>query len=185
MENSLIQDILFYGFAIPAVVLALAVVLSHRILRAAVYLTAVLVTSAAFYLMLGMEFLAAVQILVYVGGIVILLVFAVMLTGSVELREESPSKSRMIVGASAAIGFMVLNLAVFSNAEFAVSSASQVPDDVRAIGLSLLDYGGNGHLLPFELISLLLLSALVGGIVIARKTPEPCDEPATAGGEQS
>ena len=74
------SDMLFYLFASAAIVAALAAVTSRRILRAAVYLMFVLINTAALYALLGAYFLAGLQLLVYVGGIVVLIVFAVMLT---------------------------------------------------------------------------------------------------------
>ncbi|OFZ20407.1 MAG: hypothetical protein A2X94_08300 [Bdellovibrionales bacterium GWB1_55_8] len=169
--NEAILTVLFYSFAAFSVLLALAVVTSRRILRAAVYLMGVLVSSAALFLMLGAEFLAGVQILVYVGGIVVLLVFAVMLTRSVELLEDRPSMIRKLTGFLAAGSFFAVSVAVLSMTQFPVLRDGARPDsNVAAIGRKLLDYGPEGYVLPFEVISLLLLSAVIGGIVIARKT---------------
>ena len=74
--------VLFYGMAVAAVFFAVATVISRHIFRSAVYLMCVLLAGAGFYLLLGAEFLAGVQVLVYVGGIVVLLAFVVMLTST-------------------------------------------------------------------------------------------------------
>ena len=113
MINQAVTNLLFYVFAGLAVFFAIAVVSSRRILRAAVYLMSVLAMSAGFYVLLGAEFLAGVQILVYVGGIVILLVFAVMLTRSAELLEDKPSLTRKALGLLAAGGFFAMTVGLF------------------------------------------------------------------------
>ena len=172
-------------FAIAAVLLALAVVRSRRLLRAAVYLMGVLVVSAGLYVMLGGEFLAGIQVLVYVGGIVILIVFAIMLTRSAELLEDQPSMSRRIVGGITALLFLGLTAITLWMTPFTnIGEAPSGGDAARPIGQKLLDPGTNGYVLAFELISLLLLAATIGGIVVARKTPPP-SQPFTSGGDQT
>ncbi len=176
MIENIVHTTLFYLFAAFAVLCALAMVSTHRILRAALYLMGVLGASAAFYVLLGAEFLAGVQILVYVGGIVILLVFAVMLTSSNNLIEEKPSLLRKLVALILSASFFGISSGIFLGATFNVSSrlsgasSEKIQDTTAAIGRALLDQGEKGYVLPFEIISLLLLSALIGGIVIARKT---------------
>ena len=86
MISDAAYTLLFYAISIITIVFALAVTMSRSLLRAAVYLMMVLLTSACLYIMLDAEFLAGIQVLVYVGGIVVLIVFAVMLTRSAELR---------------------------------------------------------------------------------------------------
>ncbi|HLE01062.1 MAG TPA: NADH-quinone oxidoreductase subunit J [Bdellovibrionota bacterium] len=162
---------LFYVLAACSVLLALAVVTTRRILRAAVYLMGVLLMSAGFFLLLGAEFLAGVQILVYVGGIVVLLVFAVMLTRSVELLEEEPGIGRKLLAYVVAAGFLIMNVALLATTEFRVLREGALPtNNTAALGRKLLDYGPQGYALPFEVLSILLLAAMIGGIVIARKT---------------
>ncbi len=94
-----------------AILAALAVVNARRLLRAAIYLMGVLLASAGLYVMLGAEFLAGVQVLVYVGGIVVLIVFAIMLTRSADLLEDNPSLVRKLLGAVASIGFLLVTVA--------------------------------------------------------------------------
>ena len=169
--NNAVLNLLFYAFALISIVLAISVVTTRKILRAAVYLMGVLVASAAFFLLLDAEFLAGVQILVYVGGIVVLLVFAVMLTRSVELLEDHPSKLRMLLGFVAAASFLGMTVGIFQMSEFPLlKSGVRNGTDTMELGRKLLDYGPQGYALPFEIISLLLLAAVIGGIVIARKT---------------
>jgi len=172
MEN-IVANILFYSLAAVSVSLALSVVLTRRILRAAVYLMGVLVMSAGFFLMLEAEFLAGVQILVYVGGIVVLLVFAVMLTRSVELLEEVPAFGRKVMAFLVAAAFFGMTVWLFQGTDFTPIMQGSMPvENTAAIGRKLLDAGEKGYVLPFEIISLLLLAALIGGSLIARKAPK-------------
>lgn len=168
----------FYFIAFLIVLLALATIFTKQILRSAVYLMGVLTLSAGLYLLLGAEFLAGVQVLVYVGGIIILLVFAVMLTHSEDLIEDRPSMGRKIFGAIAAIGFFGSSLWVLSQSALANDFAmpalpSETAFSTATIGKALLSTESTGFLVPFELISILLLAVLIAGIVIARKEKLP------------
>lgn len=177
------STILFYVLGAAAVLLALAVVNSRRLLRAAIYLMGVLGMSAGLYILLGAEFLAGIQVLVYVGGIVVLIVFAVMLTRSADLLVDKPTLGRMALGGIASISFMVLTASIFWSTDFqSLQPADPPADNTLAIGKQLLDTGAAGYVLPFEIVSLLLLAAVIGGIVIARKTP-PRNQPLTSGGD--
>ena len=176
--------VLFYVFAAIAIVGAITVTTSRRLLRAAVYLMGVLLVSAAMYVMLDAEFLAGIQVLAYVGGIVVVIVFAVMLTQSAHLQLDTPPRYRKIAAAMAAIAFAVISSAALLLSNFNIPQNTAIPaDNAKAIGLQLLSRGPNGYVLPFEIISILLLAAVIGGIVIARKTPPP-DQPFTSGGDR-
>lgn len=176
--------VLFYALSAAAVLLALAVVNERKLLRAAVALMGVLAVSAGLYIMLDAEFLAGVQVLVYVGGIVVLIVFAVMLTRSAELLEDRPPVHRAVFGALASIGFLAPTAWLLATSRYMAPGAGAAPplDDAAIIGQRLLDYGPQGYVLPFEVISLLLLAAVIGGIVVARKT-KPAEQPFTSGGD--
>lgn len=182
MSEGLIETVLFYTIAATAIVFALITVTARRMLRAAVALMFVLVLSAGFYVMLAAEFLAGVQVLVYVGGIVVVIVFVIMLTTSVDLLEERPARARKALGSLAGLGFFGSAAAVFTTAGFPTAEDAATAESARAIGTALLDYGPNGYVLPFEIISLLLLAAIVGGIAVARKSPPP-GQPLTSGGD--
>lgn len=170
----------FYVFGAIALVLALAVVLSPKLLRAAVYLTGMLITGAAFYVMLGAHFLAAIQVLVYVGGIVVLMVFAIMLTTALGGDEPHPTARRVLWGiVGAAIFFGVAGATMIATKWAPAAQPPRVTaDDAKAIGTSLLDYGATGYVLPFEVVSLLLLAVIVVGTVLARRTEAKDGRPA-------
>ena len=102
-NNEILYTALFYALSLAAVLSALLMVCTKKILRSAAYLMAVLSMTAGYYMLLGQEFMAGVQILVYVGGIVVLFVFAVMLTRSVELDEATEG----VIGVALTIGGIV------------------------------------------------------------------------------
>jgi len=177
------NTILFYVLGAVAVLLALALVNARRLLRAAIYLMGVLAASAGLYILLGAEFLAGIQVLVYVGGIVVLIVFAVMLTRSADLLVDKPTLGRMVLGGATSIAFLILSATTLWFSDFGVIHDGAAPkDNTLAIGKQLLDTGAGGYVLPFEIISLLLLGAIIAGIVIARKVP-PRNQPLTSGGD--
>jgi NADH-quinone oxidoreductase subunit J len=179
-----VSTVMFYGLSAAIIGLALAAVNARQLLRAALGLMGMLALSAGLYVMLRAEFLAGVQILVYVGGIVVLIVFAIMLTRSSELLEDHPLPLTRLLGAIASILFMLISSFALRATRFPVAtSVGPAGDDIRAIGLALLDRGAAGYLLPFEVISLLLLVAVIGGTVVARKTP-PRNQPFTTGGDR-
>jgi NADH-quinone oxidoreductase subunit J len=176
-----LANVVFYLTVAVSLWLAWSVVSSRRNLRAAVSLMGVLGASAALYLLLGFPFLAGVQVLVYVGGIVVLLVFAVMLTRSQELLEDHPSDLRHKIGVVAAGAFFATHLWVLRSMPPLPQPRRSLPaSDTEMIGQALLGTGADGYALPFEVISLLLLTAMVGGIVIARKTGSPQQDAALA-----
>ena len=173
----LTQTIIFYLLGGVAIFGAIAVVAAKRILRSAVALAATLVSTAGLYILLDYDFIAGIQLLVYVGGIVVLIVFAVMLTSSLELVEVHPPLRRRALAALASALFLVTALAALSLTDFKLTTEGSPPGNIAAeLGRKLLDTGAGGYVLPFEIISLLLLAAVLGGIVVARgKRDDPAD----------
>jgi NADH-quinone oxidoreductase subunit J len=184
MINDAAYTLLFYFFAVFTIVFALAVTISRRLLRAAVYLMMALLAIACLYIMLDAEFLAGIQVLVYVGGIVVLIVFAIMLTRSAELQLDKPPLHRKISAGLASLAFAIMTIWIFRTSGFPIvkSDTTALPNNTEQIGLKLLDYGSTGYILPFEIISVLLLAAIIGSVVVARKTPPP-EQPFTTGGD--
>ena len=164
------EKIIFYLIAAVIIVFSVLTVTSRKILRAAVYLLFVLMATAGLYFMLNYNFLAAVQLTVYSGGIVVLIVFAVLLTAHMEHKLEAPSKLKSITAGLLAIGGMVVTLFAMRSFPFVEVESSTAAYDVKAIGYKLLSYGDYGYVLPFEVISVLLLAAMVAAIIIAKKS---------------
>ena len=162
---------MFYLFASIIVIFSILTVTSRRILRSAVFLLFVLIATSAFYFMLRYTFLAAVQLALYAGGIVVLIIFSILLTSHISERfPQIPFKkaffSALVAGIGAALSIIAILQYDFKQ-EFTATGTEEVP--VRDIGLSLMNYGEGGFVLPFEVISILLLAAMFGAIVIAKK----------------
>jgi NADH-quinone oxidoreductase subunit J len=170
----------FFWLALMCGLFAVATVATKHILRSAISLMAVLLLSAGLYLLLGAEFLAGVQVLVYVGGVVVLLVFAVMLTKTEALNEDRPSLTRKALGFFSAASFFTVSAWAMNDVPVMSATIENTPlAGVKEIGRAFLDYTASGYVLPFEVISLLLLAVLIAGIVLARKdglTDEPAKE---------
>ncbi len=140
---------------------------SRRMLRSVIYLLFVLTGVAGLFFLIDYNFLAAIQLTVYAGGIVVLIIFSVLLVHHIELRLELSSPVRQL--ASAILCLLGIGLVLYTvyNHEFPVSDADIVITTAD-VGNKLLHYEEGGFILPFEVISVLLLAAMIGGIVIAK-----------------
>lgn len=167
--------IVFYLLASLTLVSGLLAVLTRQIFRAAIFLLFSLFGIAGLYFWMQYEFIAAVQVVVYAGGITVLIIFSIFLTqqaGSL-LPKTNPTRnflSALACGAGFALTAMQIYLHSFSK-----TAAAPVEPSVVNIGNSMLGVTAGGYALPFEVISILLLAALVACIVIAMKskTSEP------------
>ena len=156
---------IFYMLAAFTVWAAAVVVLGKNIVRAAVALIFTFCGMAALYVLLDAEFLAAVQVLIYVGGITILLLFAIMLTSRISSATARVINDQVILSAIAAAGLLVgLTYAAMRGIP-ALSGPPQLPETTPFLGRALL----TTYALPFEVVSILLLAGMVGAIVLARK----------------
>lgn len=161
--------IIFFILATAIVVFSILSIFSRRILRAAIYLLFVLVAMAGLYYMMNFQFLAAVQLMLYAGGIVVLIIFSILLTSQIDSKLQAPKGSHLLAGAITAVTGIVLSSIIILPFTFKPSPENAVGTDMRTIGLQLMDTGVHGYALPFEVISILLLAALVGSIFIAQK----------------
>jgi len=168
------STIIFYLLAALTLVSGLLSVSTRQIFRAAIYLLFSLIGIAGIYFWLDYQFIAAVQIVVYVGGIVVLIIFSIFLTQQAGEKLAKQKIGRKIFSALAAFcGFALTMLQVYQH-EFYEPSETAVSPTVFDIGKKMLSVNDKGYALPFEVISMLLLAALVGCIVIAlRNKPEP------------
>jgi len=161
--------IMFY--LLSAVILGCAVlsVTTRKILRAATFLLFVLIATAGLYFLLEVFFLGAVQLMLYAGGIVVLIVFSILLTHNIDHKFESLElKKKIFTGLASAIGAVVCLIAI-NQTTFTATQSPAMSTNVRQFGLQLLSYGNYGYVLPFEVISILLLAAMVAAIMIAKK----------------
>jgi NADH-quinone oxidoreductase subunit J len=161
--------IIFFVLAAAIVVFSILSITSRRILRAAIYLLFVLVAMAGLYYMMNFQFLASVQLILYAGGIVVLIIFSILLTSQINSRLDPPKRGHLVLGAVTAVGGIVLASLTILQFTFKPADTAAIGTDMRTIGLQLLDTGIHGYALPFEVISILLLAALVGSIFIAQK----------------
>ncbi len=161
------ERVFFYIFAVIIIVFAIASVTSKKILRAIMYLLMSLLAIAALYFMMDYAFLGAVQMAVYAGGIIILFIFSVLLIHHVEGEIEEPSKMRKIGMALLSLLGLGISLATIYSFDFKVATKTATTS-VENIGKGLLNYGEGGFILPFEVISILLLAAMIGAIIIAK-----------------
>jgi NADH:ubiquinone oxidoreductase subunit 6 (subunit J) len=159
----------FYTFAALAVVGAVGVVVARRVFHSALFLVLTLASLAGVFIILGADFLGAVQIVVYVGAITVLVLFGIMLTPrNVEL-SDVVTVGRAASGLFAAGALLVVSVVVLATSVWPRSLVTPIPDrpTIEAIGRGLF----STYVLPFEIASVLLLIAMIGAIVIAREEP--------------
>jgi len=168
------QNISFGILALVATVAALRVVTTRNVVHAALYLVVVLASVGALYVLLAAEFVAAVQILIYIGAIVVLFLFGIMLTRpSIGSDAGLDNDQRWIAGVSGLYLFGPLStVLVDSFADDHLPSLEGVSREAltaeRGTG-AVGDAIFSTYLIPFEVVSVLLLAALVGAIVLARR----------------
>jgi len=160
------QEYAFLVLAVVGGVSAISVVLARNVVHAALYLVVTLLAVAGIYLLLGAEFVAWVQILIYVGAIVILFLFGLMLTKAPIGGDTLDHQNRWIgglVGAGVFLGLVFLIQSAFPAQDAVAEPSFQAT--TGAVGASLF----RTYVLPFEAVSFLLLAALIGAVVLARK----------------
>ena len=173
--DSVANIILYFVVALVIVVCSVLTVTSRKILRAATYLLFVLIGTAVFYFQLGFQFLGAVQIAVYAGGIMVLFVFSILLTRRPDESTPLLDSHRRTLGITVSVlGAALLCLAVFYmplinglSLTECINSGMQI--DMHTIGRAFIGTDRFQYLLPFEAISILLLACIIGGVTVARK----------------
>jgi len=163
LPQDLVVQASFYVIAGLACVFAFGVVAMRNIFHCAVSLALCLFCVAGVYLFLDAEFLAIVQVLIYVGAIVTLFIFAIMLTANIEDRSIRQANRQVLVSAAVAAAILSFFIFIIIGAPWKAASADSAPG-LEDIGRALM----SAYALPFEFISLILLAALVGAIVIGK-----------------
>lgn len=165
--------IVFYCLGAIILGSAILAVTSRRMLRAATFLLFVLLGTSGLYLLLNYHFLAVVQLSIYAGGILILLIFAILLTTARGDRTEPHDKQRVMAGVAVALAGIVLTTWATLKHEVLYGDNPTITGDteinMKAIGQALVGTGKHQYLLPLEALSILLLACIIGGILIARK----------------
>jgi NADH-quinone oxidoreductase subunit J len=166
------MDLFFFSlFAFIAVVCAINVVLQTHPISSALSLVGVMSSLAVLYLMLGAEFIAMAQIIVYAGAVMVLFIFVIMLLNAGAETRRGRSWTSQILGIPAMLALFALlcmfSIKWFPNAGF-VKFGDFKGGGAQQIGFALF----TDYLLPFEVTSLLILIAIIGAIVLARKELE-------------
>lgn len=151
------------------VIAALFAVTSSKIMRATTLLLFVLFGTAGLYFMLHYTFLGAVQITVYAGGIVVLLIFVVLLLGKGSVDVTQTSMRRYLAGTVTAMTGMIITIYLINTTQFSQGTVNADGVAMRELGLALMGTEKFHYILPFEVMSVLLLACTVGAILIARK----------------
>lgn len=173
IQNKLLEvsgsDFIFYLLGIMTLVFGVMAVTSRQIFRSAIYLLFTLIGIAGIYFWLEYEFIAAVQIIVYVGGIVVLIIFSILLTQQAGEKLPAQKTTRKIAAALAAFSGLALVMVQVLQHSFVPTTLPAIDPGIKSIGTQLLNVDQNGLALPFEVISILLLAAMIGCIVIAMR----------------
>ncbi|CAG5009580.1 hypothetical protein DYBT9275_04529 [Dyadobacter sp. CECT 9275] len=172
------EIIAFYSFAVLTITSAIFILFSKNLLYAAFALFAAFLGIAALYVLAGADFLAVTQIMVYVGGILVLLIFGIMLTQKADKNAPSSSPNKVLVTANrqlpgfifASVSFIFLTYVIFSANFKMIGETIVSKSTIKTIGVELM----TSHLLPFEIAGILLLVALVGAAYLAmNRNPAP------------
>ena len=189
------ESVFFWVFALAALVAALLTVMARNAVHSALFLISTLVSVAALFVLLGAEFIAGVQILVYVGGVMVLFLFVIMLVnvGAEEREQEGLfNRTGQVTAAVSFAALLVFGLfyainqsagrfapSLLDNSPAASAArdaglrpsetrVTRISEDTQRVGSSLYRYGG----LPFEIASVLLLVAIVGSVLLARTSKQ-------------
>ena len=149
------------------IVFAIKAVSSRKMLRSVIYLLFVLIGISGIYFMVDYTFMAAVQLAVYAGGVIVLIIFSVLLVHHIELRlDVSNLSQRILAGVLSLAGLGLTLFAIYTYQFNPVENRNTI--EVADIGRGLLSYEAGGFILPFEVISVLLVAVMIGAIVIAK-----------------
>jgi NADH:ubiquinone oxidoreductase subunit 6 (subunit J) len=154
----------FWILAITLVGSALGVVLTKNLFHSVLWLALGLISTAGVFLLLDAEFLAAVQVLLYAGGVITVVVFAIVVTEKLVGETISHTSKRIAGGAIVAAGILAMVVNVIQRAGGDLARPEMTGDTTRAMGMSLL----TKFLLPFELLGVLLLAGLIAASYFAR-----------------
>jgi len=177
------ENYVYLAISLPMLAAAYRVVTSRNVVHAVLYLVAALAASAALFLLLGAEFVAWTVVLVYIGAVVVLFLFGIMITRAplgVETELSHPLRVRIPAAVVSLVLFVVVGgtmLDAFEDDSIDTSVGGVVR--TADIGQSIFER----FVIPFEVVSMVLLAALIGAIVLARKDPEETgDGPAEMSG---
>ena len=160
--------LLFLGIFILVCSSAFMVITSSNLVHSAVSLLFTLFGIAAIYVFLYADFIAATQVVVYVGGILVLIIFGVMLTNKIDNATIDSKTHNKIPGIVFSLSLLAVQFYVIFNTNWYIADYGPRESTVKEIGNMLL----NKYLLPFEVVSILLLASLIGAAMLSRKKVE-------------
>ena len=169
----IIQNIFFWVLAVAMVGAALGVVRSQNVVHSALYLVVVMAGAAAQYILLAAEFVAWVQVIIYIGAVIILFLFGIMLTrapmqGDTNLDNDQRWQAVVVsLFLAGVLGALLVD--AFHAKEIKISGAEGLRTLHTGQSATIADLIFKSYVVPFELVSILLLAALVGAVVIARR----------------
>lgn len=155
----------FFVFAAIAVIFSLVVILHRNTVVSALSLVAALFSLAVMYVLLDAPFMAALQVIIYAGAIMVLFLFVIMLLNLQHTAEERTRPIQQFLGYAGSAAFALTLVFYLSKAAVIRAIPKIFPSDARAIGFTLFDR----YVLPFEFVSILLLAAIVGALVLSQR----------------
>jgi len=167
MDSLPLKDMLFYLTAIIMVAGALLTVTVKNVLHSAIALIGTFFSSAVLYFLLHAEFVGVAQVMVYIGGVVVFIVLAILLTSHLGEEALESSRRRKMIAAFFAVLISVLAVMLLRGISSVTQTETEDFASLASIGKRLLSPEDTGFILPFEAISLLLLISLIGAITIA------------------
>ena len=161
-------QILFFSIVLLVILSAYWVVMSPNLVHSAVSLLFTLFGVAGLYVYLYADFIAASQVIIYVGGILVLIIFGVMLTNKIDDPNLSNQSQNQLVAGVFCLLLLIFQFQIIFNTNWYIGDFISRESTVNDIGMMLL----TDYLLPFEIVSILLLAALIGAAMLSRKKAE-------------
>lgn len=165
LYHDILAQPVFYLLAFVIIVAAMLVVTLKNIFHSALFLILTLFAVAGIYILLEAEFLAAVQVLIYVGAVAVLMIFAIMLTSQLTSTSIKQSNENVVIAFFICAGFLLSSLGSIPGTVWRLVETSLPENNTLALGKYLM----TEYVLPFEVVSILLLAAMIGAIVLARR----------------
>ncbi len=162
------ERVIFYILAFLIIGLALMSITTKKLYRATMYLLFVLVSISGIYFLMEYNFMGAVQLSVYAGGIMVLFIYAVLLTDQIGKPLRDTSWKRKLLAGIISLGTAALSIYAIVTFQGINKTGEATITHIDDIGVKLLSYEPGGFVLPFEVVSILLLAAMIGAIVIAK-----------------
>ncbi len=165
LYRDIVAQPVFYLLAFVIIIASMLVVTLKNIFHSALFLILTLFAVAGIYILLNAEFLAAVQVLIYVGAVAVLMIFAIMLTSQMASVTIKQSNEQVVVAFFICAGFLLSGLGSIPGTVWRVVETALPEKNALTIGKYLM----TEYVLPFEVVSILLLAAMIGAIVLARR----------------